>query len=111
MALPEKIQERIEEKETLLKEVHHRVKNNLQTVSSLLSLQSRAIDDSKISSIIKSSQNRVVSMAMVHDMIDPARFRNQRGTSGRKLLYYGFISRSRTNGVGAAMGAGPLCLV
>ncbi len=63
------VQKRIEEKETLLKEVHHRVKNNLQTVSSLLSLQARAISDDKISGIIKSSQNRVVSMAMVHEML------------------------------------------
>lgn len=63
------LEHKIAEKETLLKEVHHRVKNNLQTVSSLLSLQSRSIEDKKISGIIKSSQNRVVSMAMVHEML------------------------------------------
>jgi len=63
------LRQKLQEKETLLKEVHHRVKNNLQTVSSLLSLQSRAIADNKISSIIKGSQHRVVSMAMVHEML------------------------------------------
>lgn len=63
------IEARIQEKETLLKEVHHRVKNNLQTVSSLLSLQSRSISDEKVKNLIKSSQNRVISMAMVHEML------------------------------------------
>jgi len=63
------LEEQISEKETLLKEVHHRVKNNLQTVSSLLSLQARNIEDDEIKNLIKSSQNRVISMAMVHEML------------------------------------------
>ena len=63
------LESKLKEKETLLKEVHHRVKNNLQTVSSLLSLQSRAVANPKIESIIKSSQHRVVSMSMVHEML------------------------------------------
>jgi two-component sensor histidine kinase len=63
------IEKRIKEKETLIKEIHHRIKNNLQTVSSLLSLQSRNIEDVGMKNIIKSSQNRVISMAMVHEML------------------------------------------
>ena len=63
------IASRIEEKETLLKEVHHRVKNNLQTISSLLNMQARNISDENVKSLIKGSQNRVVSMAIVHEML------------------------------------------
>ncbi|MBC2839996.1 sensor histidine kinase [Robiginitalea sp. SC105] len=63
------MEQRMREKEMLLKEVHHRVKNNLQTVSSLLRMQSRSIEDPATLSLIRSSQNRVVAMAMVHEML------------------------------------------
>ena len=65
----ETLEQQVAEKEMLLKEVHHRVKNNLQTVSSLLRMQGRSIEDEKTLSQIKSSQNRVVCMAMVHEML------------------------------------------
>jgi len=65
----EELEQKVEEKEMLLKEVHHRVKNNLQTVSSLLRMQGRSIEDAQTLSQIRSSQNRVVCMAMVHEML------------------------------------------
>ncbi|APQ15982.1 histidine kinase dimerization/phosphoacceptor domain -containing protein [Maribacter hydrothermalis] len=63
------LQKKNSEKEFLLKEIHHRVKNNLEIVSSLLSLQASLIEDPKILNAMEQSQHRVHSMGMIHQKL------------------------------------------
>ena len=69
----EELRNSLEEKEVLIREVHHRVKNNLQVITSLLNLQSFRVRDPDTKALFKECHDRINSMTMIHETALPVR--------------------------------------
>lgn len=95
--IEEQITTSLKQKEVLLKEVHHRVKNNLQVISSLLYLQSSKIKDQEALEIFRDSQNRIRSMALIHEKLYQAKDITQIDLSSYLHSLIGYLFRSYGN--------------
>ncbi|MHC9538903.1 MAG: histidine kinase dimerization/phosphoacceptor domain -containing protein [Vulcanimicrobiota bacterium] len=95
----ERLKTSLREKEVLLREIHHRVKNNLQVVSSLLNLQARALNEPAITDLVNESRNRVKIMALVHESLYESEEldRIDYGEYLRKLVNYLFRTYNRSD--------------
>ena len=86
----ERIRLALKEKEVLLKEVHHRVKNNLQVISSLMSLQKSFVNDPKLIQILDESQSRIATMSYIHESL-------YRHTDFSSISFAEYLERLSTN--------------
>lgn len=98
----EELKSSLKEKDLLIKEIHHRVKNNLQIITSLLDLQKPYVNEDPIAlNVLKGSKNRVISMAMIHEMLYQSKDINHINISSytQNLITYLFHSYASGNDI------------
>ncbi len=88
--IQQRVEQSLKEKDVLLKEVHHRVKNNMQIISSILNLQSSYVTDAYTLALLKESQNRIKTMAYIHESL----YQNKSFTSVNFSEYIQTLSRN-----------------